>query len=142
MERVRTNLLDHFDAVPDDHAALFTVSRAELLAQFQGVGQAELITRLLLTPFSAVSALLRSFDCTFRVCYDPRQSDEDQYVRDALADFMGRLVRVPDLFGNDTNYLGVDINTRSEDELGLQLADVIAGEVREFFRSNPDALTE
>jgi hypothetical protein len=142
MEHVRTNLLDHADTVPDDHAALFATAKAELLSQFQGIGQAELITHLLLTPLSAFSALLRSFDCTFRVCYDPRQSNEDQQVRDALADYMGRLVRVPDLFGNDTGYLGVDINTRSHDEIGLQLADVVAGEVREFYRSNPDALTE
>jgi len=142
MERVRTNLPEHLDAVPDDHAALFAAAKAELLTQFQGVGQAELITRLLLTPFSALSAMLRSFDCTFRVCYDPRQNDEDQQVRDALTGFMGGLVRVPDLFGNDTGYLGVEINIRSHDELGLQLADVLAGEVREFFRSNPDTLTE
>jgi len=142
MERVRTNLLDNLEAVPSDHAALFDTAKGELLAQFQGIGQAELITRLLLTPFSAFSSLLRSFDCTFRVCYDPRQSDEDQHVRDALADFIGRLVRVPDLFGDDTGYRGMGINTRSVDELGLQLADVIAGEVRGFFRSNPDALTE
>lgn len=31
---------------------------------------------------------------------------------------------------------------RSEDELGLQLADVVAGYVREFFRRTPIALTE
>jgi hypothetical protein len=142
MERVRTSLLERVDAVPDEHAALFTAAKTELLVQFQGVGQAELITHLLLTPFSSFSSLLRSFDCTFRVCYDPRQSDEDRQVRDEIADYMGRLVRVPDLFGNDTGYLGVEINTRSHDEIGLQLADVIAGEVREFFRSNPDALIE
>jgi len=63
-------------------------------------------------------------------------------VRDALADYMGCLVRIPDLFGDDTGYRGVDIDTPSHDELGLQLADVIAGEVRDFFRSNPEALTE
>jgi hypothetical protein len=34
------------------------------------------------------------------------------------------------------------MNVQSQDELGLQLADVIAGEVREFFRSNQEALTE
>lgn len=142
MERVRVNLLDNADAVPDDHAALFDTARAELLAQFQGVGQANLITRLLLTPVSGFAALLRSFDCTFRVRYDPRQSDEDQQVREALAEFMPRLAHVPELFGDVPNYLGLEMNVQSEDDLGLQLADVIAGEVREFFRSTPEALTE
>lgn len=142
MERVRTNLLDNLDAVPNDHAALFDTARTELLAQFQGVGQAELITRLLLTPFSACSAFLRSFNCTFRVRYDPRQSDEDAQVRNALAGYMATLVNVPQLFGSDQRYLGMDINIHSEDDLGLQLADVVAGEVRDFFRSTPEALTE
>lgn len=142
MERVRTNLLDGADEVPDDHAALYNAARAELLAQFQGVGQSQLITQLLLTPFSAFSALLRSFECTFRVRYDPRQGNEDQVVRDALADYMCCLVRVPELFGDDTGYRGMEINIRSHDDLGLQLADVVAGEVREFFRSNPAPLTE
>ena len=36
----------------------------------------------------------------------------------------------------------MDTNRRSEDELGLQLADVVAGHVRDFFRNNPVALTE
>ena len=142
MERVRTNLPDNLDAVPDDHAGLFDAARTQLLAQFQGVGQAELITRLLLTPFSAFSSFLRSFDSTFRVRYDPRESDENQQVQAALAGYMAQLVNVPDLFGNDTGYLGMETNIHSEDDLGLQLADVIAGEAREFFRSTPEALTE
>jgi len=142
MERVRTNLLDHVDAVPDDHGALYEAARAELLAQFQGIGQSGLITHLLRTPFSAISALLRSFDCTFLVRYDPRQGSEDQAIRDALAEYMGLLVRVPELFGDDTGYRGMEINIRSHDDLGLQLADIVAGEVREFFRDNPEPLIE
>jgi hypothetical protein len=142
MERVRTNLLDQAEEVPDDHRALYDAAREELLAQLQGVGQSELITQLLLTPFSALSTLLRSFECRFRVRYDPRQENEDQVVREALADYMGRLVRIPELFGGDTGYFGMEINIRSQDDLGLQLTDVVAGEVREFFRNNPEPLTE
>jgi hypothetical protein len=142
MERVRTNLLDEAAEVPMDHAALYDAARLELLDQFQGVGQSGILTMLLLTPFASISSLLRSFDCTFRVRYDPRQGDEDRAVREALADYMGRLVNVPDLFGPVSNYLGMEANISSHDDLGLQLADVIAGEVRDFFRSNPDSLTE
>jgi hypothetical protein len=142
MERVRTNLLDEAAEVPIDHAALYDTARLELLDQFQGVGQSAILTMLLLTPFVSISSLLRSFDCTFRVRYDPRQGDEDRAVREALADYMSRLVNVPDLFGPVSNYLGMEANISSHDDLGLQLADVIAGEVREFFRNNPEGLTE
>lgn len=142
MERVRTNLLDEAAEVPIDHAALYDAARLELLDQFQGVGQSGILTMLLLTPFASISSLLRSFDCTFRVRYDPRQQDEDRAVREALADYMSRLVNVPDLFGPVSNYLGMEANIASHDDLGLQLADVIAGEVRDFFRNNPESLTE
>jgi len=142
MERVRTNLLDEAAEVPIDHAALYDTARLELLDQFQGVGQSGILTMLLLTPFASISSLLRSFDSTFRVRYDPRQGDEDRVVREALADYMGRLVNVPDLFGPVSNYLGMEADISSHDDLGLQLADVIAGEVRDFFRNNPESLTE
>jgi hypothetical protein len=142
MERVRTNLLDEAAEVPIDHVALYDTARLELLDQFQGVGQSGILTMLLLTPFASISSLLRSFDCTFRVRYDPRQGDEDRAVREALADYMSRLVNVPDLFGPVSNYLGMEANIESRNDLGLQLADVIAGEVRDFFRNNPESLTE
>ncbi|MGH9713183.1 MAG: hypothetical protein ACRD5M_07785 [Candidatus Acidiferrales bacterium] len=142
MEHVRTNLLDNADAVPDDHLDLYDIARQELLGQFRGVGQSALITRLLLTPFAAFSALLSSFDCVFRVRYDPRQEHEDEIVRDALSDYMGRLENIPELFGNERSFLGMESGIRSHDDIGLQLADIIAGEVREFFRGNPESLTE
>lgn len=142
MERVRTDLLDGHETVPNDHLGLYNAARGELLMQFRGAGQSRLITQLLLSPFAAFSALLGSFDCRFRVEYDPRQSDEDEAVRDALADYMQHLANMPDLFGDGAGYLGMEIGIRSHDELGLQLADVFAGEVREFFRSNREPLEE
>jgi hypothetical protein len=142
MEHVRTDLLDAAGEVPNDHHAMYDAARAELRERFQGAGQVELISNLLLTPFSSFVSFLGSFDCVFRVRYDPRQEDEDAAVRDALTNYMGMLVRVPELFGNDPRFLGMDINTPSHDDLGLQLADVVAGEVREFFRNSPEALTE
>ena len=76
MERVRVNLLDEAGEVPEDHADLYDAAREELLEQFQGVGQAELITALLTLPFAAVVNFLEAFDCTFRLHYDPRQEEE------------------------------------------------------------------
>jgi hypothetical protein len=142
MERVRTNLLGEAEEVPAEHRALYEAARRELLAQFEGVGQARLITMLLATPAAAVTNLLKSFDCTFRVRYDPRQEEEDQEVRRSVGEYMDGLMRLPDPFGHDGIYLGMDVDTRSQDDLGLQLADIVAGEVREFFRRNPQSLIE
>jgi hypothetical protein len=142
MERVRTNVMDQTESVPEDHARLYDLARAELLAEFQGAGQSELIERLLLLPFSAIANLITSFDCTFRVRYDPRGESEDQEVRTAMARYLGRLTRVPELFGDTNPFLGMDVDTLSHEDVGLQLVDVVAGEARAFFRYNPEALTE
>jgi len=97
---------------------------------------------LLLLPCASISSLLGSFDCTFRVRYDPRQDDEDRVVGVELADDMSRLINIRELFGAVSNYRGMEANISSLDDLGLQLADVVAGEVRDFFRSNAEPLTE
>jgi hypothetical protein len=141
MECVRNGLPEGVMAVPVDHAREYDQARTDLLNRFQGVGQARIIESLLITPFSSIWSLLNSFDCTFRVQYDPRQAAEDQAVREALGNYMGRLLAIPELFGPHNIYRGMAIDRRSEDELGLQLADVVAGQVREFFRQNPAALT-
>jgi hypothetical protein len=142
MERVRTNLLDEATAVPVDHTDLYNAARTELLAQFQGVGQSDLIGRLLLLPFSALSNVMNSFDCTFRIRYDPRGKTEDEEVRNAMGRYMESLTRVPELFGNVNPLLGMEIHIPSHDDIGLQLVDIVAGEVRSFFRRNPEALNE
>ena len=140
MERVRTNLLDESDAVPNTHEDLYASARTELLGQFRGVGQAELIKRLMLTPVASIISFLRSFDCVFEVRYDPRQEDEDQEVRRAISEYAGLLKRVPEIFGAEDVCLGIEVSIRSDEDLGLQLADVVVGEVREFFRNNQEFL--
>jgi hypothetical protein len=142
MERVRTNLLDEATAVPEDHTDLYEAARTELLTQLQGVGQSALIERLLLLPFSALSNLMKSFGCKFRIRYDPRGATEDEEVRNAMGRYMTSLMRVPELFGTVNPFLGMEIHIPSHDDIGLQLVDVVAGEVRSFFRHNPEALNE
>jgi hypothetical protein len=142
MERVRVNLLEEAEEVPEDHVDLYDAARAELLAQFQGIGQSQLITGLLTLPFAAVVNFLESFECTFRLHYDPRQEAEDRAVRDAMAGYMDDLMRLPEPLGHGNLYHGMEIGIPSHDELGLQLVDVFAGEFRDFFRNNREALTE
>jgi len=142
MERVRVNLLGEAEEVPEAHADLYDAARAELLAQFRGVGQSQLITGLLTMPFAAVVNFLEWFECTFRLHYDPRQEAEDRAVRDAMAGYMDDLMRLPKPLGHGDLYHGMEIGIPSHDELGLQLVDVFAGEFRDFFRNNREALTE
>ena len=54
-----------------------------------------------------------------------------------------RLSRLPlATIVNTAKSESLSFDRQSEDELGLQLADVVAGHVRDFFRNTPHALTE
>ena len=142
MEKVRVNLLGEADEVPLDHQNLYDVARRELLAEARGrPGQSELITRLLYLPAVAIKFMLGAFGCDFRIQYDPRQGDEDRVVRETIGQNMDLLLRMPEPLRQVNNYRGMQTNRRSEDEVGLQLADVVAGHIRDFFRNNPSALT-
>jgi len=94
------------------------------------------------TDDAAVVNFLDSFECPFRLHYDPRQEAEDRAVRDAMAGYMDGLMRLPEPLGHGDIYRGMEIGIPSHDELGLQLVDVFAGEFRDFFRNNGEALTE
>jgi hypothetical protein len=141
MEQVRVDLLGEAEEVPAQHQDLYEAARRGLLAGIRGPGQANLITKLLYLPVAAIKFMLGSFDCNFRIQYDPRQGDEDRNVREMIGQGMDLLLRMPDHLRQANNYQGMGIDRQSEDELGLQLADVIAGHIREFFRNNPAALT-
>jgi hypothetical protein len=142
MERVREDLLDIADEVPGDSQVLYEAARRDLLASMRGPGQAELIARLLFLPVAAIKFMLGGFECRFRIQYDPRNGREDRAVREAIGFGMNQMLNLPAPFDGGAEYLGLDANRRSEQEVGLQLADVAAGFVRDFFATNPDALTE
>lgn len=142
MESVRTRLLDTAEEVPQDHQVLYEAAKQELTSNFQGNGQADLITNLILMPVASIKFLLGSFDCSYRIHYDPRQGDEDHAVRTAIGTCMNGVRNVPNVDWQFDNYRGMDTTRRSEEEIGLQLADVVAGDVRHFFRNDPDALIE
>lgn len=140
MEDVRESLLDVAEAVPQDHRELYAAARDRLIASMQGPGQSQLIAKLLYLPVAAVKFMLGSFGCNFRIQYDPRQREEDHAVREAIGQAMDILSNVTGPYQQPNNYLGMDVQHRSQDELGLQIADVVAGSVRDFFRNVPDAL--
>ena len=55
---------------------------------------------------------------------------------------MQTLVNVPELYGDTNPLLAMEIDTPSHNDIGLQLVDIVAGEVRAFFRRTPEALSE
>jgi hypothetical protein len=134
LERVRLNVSDTMDAVPADHADLYAAATAELRAELPGPGAAGVLARFMSYPVGAVSNMLAFFDCRFRLYFDPREASEDRAVEVELDDFMRASQSVFENLGD--RYLGATYDRSSQDELGLQLADIVAGEVRHFFQAN------
>lgn len=129
------NVSDTMDAVPVDHADLYATAAAELREELTGPGAAGVLARFLSYPVGAVSNMLAFFDCRFRLYFDPREASEDRAVEVELQDFMRASQAVFSNLGD--RYLGATYDRSSQDELGLQLADIVAGEVRHFFQANP-----
>jgi hypothetical protein len=143
---VRTNLfVDDKTEIPADHAALYAAAEAELIAEAQGPGQSGLIAKLLTLPVSGLANLLASFDSEFTLIYDPREKREDKAVAATINAFLSLF---ENLKGKDVGirsdlgkYVRAFVHDRkSEDELGLQMADLIAGETRAFFDAYPELL--
>jgi hypothetical protein len=141
MERVRTNLVGEAHEVPSDHKALYDAAVAELRAELEGVGQSETIEQMLRLPLSAMCHFLEESQCKFRLFCDPREAKEDKAVHSGVDDY------VRNHFGRALPkeaalYLGMDNSHPSHTELGLQLADMLAGEVRSLFEAHPGLVTE
>jgi len=101
--------------------------------------KSDLLSYLVTKAVAGWTYMLGFLDCHFRVIYDPREPDEDASVKekiDSMASAMAQLS--PEVEGL---FLGLDIDRKSEHELGLQLADLMAGETREFFRSYPEMMS-
>jgi hypothetical protein len=146
LERVRTDLfLDDQVAIPENYDELYAKAATDLQEEARGPGQSGLIAKLLTLPVSGLANLLASLGSEFTLIYDPREKREDKAVKATINAFLS-------LF---QNFKGKDIgirwdlgrhvrafitDRRSEDELGLQMADLIAGETREFYQANAELL--
>jgi len=141
MERVRTNLIGEGDAVPEDHAALYDQAAIELRGELNGIGQSQTIAQILRFPLTAMCHYLEFPSCKFQLFCDPRESKEDRAVQLAMDDYIrnhfGRAL--PKEAGL---YVGLDNTRPSHTEIGLQLADLLAGEIRSLFEAYPELLTE
>lgn len=142
MEKIRERLIseDGVTAVPADHAQLYEAMVAKLNQRPLRPGVSALISELLFLPVVGIANSLSAFECSFRVVYDPRQDDEDLAVRASTEEIMGAVMQAEQL-GIRSKFLGLEITKPSHEEFGLQIADLVAGEVRRFFRYNPELLT-
>jgi hypothetical protein len=138
LERLRTDLLNDTDAVPVEHKALLEKQSEEIRNAWTGPGQSDIIKQLLHTPVSALLHFGKALDLRFRIIYDPRHPKEDKVVWKTLQELDSAIeVHTP---GTAGRILDVNITTKSEDPLGLQLADLAAGETRAFLEANRDLL--
>lgn len=139
MERVRDAVMFEREEVPEDTTDLYRAGVQELEEMYFAKGQkSDLLAQLLLLPVSGWAHMLAFLKCPFRVIYDPREPDEDASVKEKI-DGMREAMAIlsPEVEGL---FLGLEIDRKSEDEVGLQLADLMAGETREFFRAYPDMM--
>jgi hypothetical protein len=143
MEKLREDLVYEQAAIPQDYDALFRAKIVELNTEHNGPGKSDLISRLLNTPIAGITNFLNAFRCHFRMIYDPRHPDEDEAVKAQAEDYMKLLSKpeVQEMMSLSSGGTGLDTSLRSEEEVGLQLADIVAGEVRRFFRFNNELLT-
>lgn len=139
MEHVRSDLVGTASAVPDEHRKLYDDASAELRSELQGVGQSLVIARILRFPVLAAAQFLSYFRCKFKVLCDPRESKEDKAVQKAIDELMTDhfALAAPD---EAKSYLGMDASRESHTEFGLQIADLLAGEVRLLFEGHPALL--
>jgi hypothetical protein len=146
LEHVRSNLfLDDQEEVPANYEALYREAETEIRGYARGPGQSAIISRLLHLAVGGVANMLASFGCPFTVVYDPRERKEDRAVIRTVDGYLAMMENFKhvdtDLRSDLKDFAqGFVHDRRSEDELGLQLADLIAGEVREFFVANRDLM--
>jgi hypothetical protein len=104
--------------------------RLECQMFHKSVEKSDLLSYLLTKAVAAWTYMLGFLDCHFRIIYDPREPDEDAPVKEKIDSMASAMVQLsPEVEGL---FLGLDIDRKSEDELGLQLADLMAGKTREF----------
>lgn len=145
LEAVRTQLyFDGIPELPDDPTELALQAASELRRALDGPAASSIIGQLLQVPVAGVTSFLGAFDCPFRIHYDPRGHREDRAVAERVREHV-KLVDayeslVETLRPGAANFRGFDYSSPSEDEFGLQLADMLAGEVKEFFLAFPELL--
>jgi hypothetical protein len=146
LEDVRTNLLGRAEALPEDDESLCAEAMADLRAEPKGPGESKAIKRLLSLPCLSVAHFLGSFGGSFRIVCDPREKREDRVVHASVAQVISMMRNIREALSDapaDLHKLfrGIDRGRPSEDDVGLQIADIVVGEVCAFFAANPEMMS-
>ena len=143
LERARVNLLmaGRETSLPTNserRSELLQGASAEVRAKRAGPGMSAAITALLHTPISALLNFAESIDVGLRLVYDPRETRENCAVRAGMlrtAEFVGKMTPA-----TANRLLDVNIASSSEKEVGLQFADLAAGETRVFLDAHRELM--
>lgn len=139
-ERVREDILNTANTLPSDDDDIFETHLERLRKDYTGPRQADLISNLLFLPVMAIATFLGQFNCSFQILYDPRNEQEDTFVAESIQSTVGLVVSklTPD---RRELFRGMTFDIDSRESLGLQVADLVAGSVRNLFRVSPELLT-
>jgi hypothetical protein len=142
MEHLRSDLVGQLAEIPQDYESLYEEAVRELKEDAsEGIAQSETIASILRIPLSGLSHFMAYFGCPFQVLCDPREAKEDKAVLAAIDMFFSGPMNA--VAPNEARlYKDMDNTVASEDEVGLQLADLLTGEVRLFFELNPEFLAD
>jgi hypothetical protein len=136
LERVRTEIMDEMEAIPEDQEGIYAATATTMKTQFERPGSSALVKELLTLPVVAFANMLAAFGCRFKIIYDPRDGREDKAVQNHIDSLVQAIKGTsPEVAGK---YIGMDCSRRSEEEVGLQFADLVAGETKDFLEGNPE----
>ena len=136
LERVRTNIMDDMSSIPADHAQLLKDAAQRTKESWDGPGQSSILWQLLALPLAGVIHAMAGLGCKVRIVYDSREPREDRAVKAALQILVDGM---PNVWKEvDGHFIGFDETGKSDAEVGLQIADIVAGSTRAFLDANPD----
>lgn len=146
LEWVRMALLGEADEIPEDHDHLYAAEVVKLGELYRGPGRSATIGRLLMGPVASLANFFASQESHFEMTYDPREKGEDRAVKANVESYVGVLQGLKNLPPGEDRadvadfFTGFRSDRRSDQEIGLQVADFVAGEVRRFMQANEELL--
>jgi hypothetical protein len=143
LESIRSDLLDQAATdLPQNYDELYMARTKELsdLIRQEKAGQSPTLRKLIELPTSALAFYLVPKTNSYEVLLDPRGSTEDaniaKMLRETTLEVINNVQR-----DNPAKLKQVRFDIPSEKAPGLQVADILAGEIRQWFLSNPELLT-
>jgi hypothetical protein len=141
LEQVRTAVMEDRDELPPDTSDLYAKAIQELRETYGGrPGQSGILTTLLHLCVSGFAHMLGSLGAPFKIYYDARERREDAAVKHAIENLAAAIPLMSPEVGDA--FRGMEVVPDSRNELGIQIADLMAGETREFFDANRGLMSE